>query len=100
MGDRLGTPDAVGFLSPASFPTIIPFFDIFFHLSIRIFFCYNLHAICIRSFLQGDLRVYVRNSQDLGRKSNMILPLSLANVKNNIKFVITMHIITNLYVII
>ena len=71
MGDRLGTPDAVGFLSPAIFPTIVSFFDIFFHLSIRIFFCYNLHAICIRfrTFLQGDLRVYVSQEKSgFGKK--------------------------------
>ena len=42
----------------------------------------------------------VRKNQHLGGKLNMILPLSLANVKHIIKFVITMHIITNLYVII
>ena len=42
----------------------------------------------------------VRKNQHLGGKLNMILPLSLANVKHIIKFVITMHIISNLYVII
>ena len=48
----------------------------------------------------SEHRVYVRKNQHLGGKLDMILPLSLANVKHIIKFVITMHIITNLYVII